>query len=55
MDHQNTIPSILGPVGGVDRASARKLVESEPGLAFKLAFWVAVAVIVVCAARFLMR
>jgi hypothetical protein len=58
MDHQSTIPSVLGPATGIDRAergSARKPAESDTSLAFKLVFWAAVGVVLVCAVRLLIR
>jgi hypothetical protein len=52
MNHQNTIPSVLGPMSGPARP--RKLAESEEtSPLFRLAFLIAVGVVVFSAFRYL--
>ncbi len=51
MNHQNTIPSVLGPMSGP--VHSRKSVESETSPLFRLAFLIAVGVVVFSAFRYL--
>ena len=61
MEHHTTIPSTLGPAGGLgspgvqDRPAARKPSESESSPIFKLVFWAAVAVLLLSVFRYFTR
>jgi hypothetical protein len=50
MNHQNTIPSVLGPMSGPARP--RKLAVSETSPLFRLAFLIAVGVVVFSVFRY---
>ena len=52
MDHNTTIPSVLGPDTGTERAVTRQVGEPESNPVFKLFFWVAVAVLLISAFRY---
>ena len=52
MDHNNTIPSVLGPDTGAERAVTRQAGEPESNPVFKLVIWVAVAFLLISAFRY---
>lgn len=54
MDHQNTIPSVLGPVSGPDGFSARRDTRGDPagnGGWLKVVFWAAAGLLAVALFR----
>lgn len=52
MEHNTTIPSILGPMGGPERPAARKSADADSSPIFKLVFWAAVGVLLLSALRY---
>ena len=55
MDHQNTIPSTLGPIsgpGGLGRLPTRASDSPETPFAMKLVFWMAVGLLAYGAVKF---
>ncbi len=58
MEHQNTIPSILGPnsrPGSLEQLPMRRLEPPEKPVAMKLVFWVALGLLTYGAIRFFGR
>ena len=58
MDHQNTIPSVLGPMSGPDGFSARRDSRDDPaqgaGL-LKVVFWAAAGLLILAVVRYFLR
>ena len=52
MDHNTTIPSVLGPDTGAERTVTRQAGEPESNPVFKLVFWAAVTVLLISAFRY---
>lgn len=58
MDHQNTVPSLLGPLsgpGGLSQLAHRPMNKPDTPLAMKLVFWAALGLLAYGAIKFFAR